>query len=117
MKEYFGWTQSSDMASVYVHLSGRDVDSAILQLHGLKNGQEKKEDSFRAKDCHRCKQPNSPTSKFCTKCGTVLQLEVALQIENECKKGNDVLNELMKDNETRDFLARKLVALNLSERL
>ncbi len=117
MKEYFGWTQSSEMASVYVHLSGRDVDSAILQLHGLKNGQEKKEDSFRAKDCHRCKQPNSPTSKFCTKCGAVLQLEVALQIENECKKGNDVLNELMKDNETRDFLARKLVALNLSERL
>ena len=117
MKEYFGWTQSSDMASIYVHLSGRDVDSAILQLHGLKNNQEKKDDGFKPKDCHRCKQPNSPASKFCTKCGAVLQLETALQMENEGRKGNDVLSELMKDGETRDFLARKLLSLNLSERV
>jgi integrase/recombinase XerD len=34
MKEYFGWTQASDMAAVYVHLSGRDVDSALLKLAG-----------------------------------------------------------------------------------
>lgn len=34
MKEYFGWVQGSDMASVYVHLSGRDVDNAILDVYG-----------------------------------------------------------------------------------
>ena len=32
MKEYFGWTQASDMAAIYVHLSGRDVDNALLKL-------------------------------------------------------------------------------------
>jgi site-specific recombinase XerD len=35
MKEYFGWVQSSDKASVYVHLSGSDADDAILKLQGL----------------------------------------------------------------------------------
>jgi hypothetical protein len=34
MKEYLGWTQASEMAAVYVHLSGRDVDSALLKLAG-----------------------------------------------------------------------------------
>ncbi len=34
LKQFFGWTQASDMASRYVHLSGRDLDSAILNLGG-----------------------------------------------------------------------------------
>lgn len=35
MREYFGWSQRSNMASVYVHLSGRDIDRAILKLSGI----------------------------------------------------------------------------------
>jgi site-specific recombinase XerD len=44
MKELLGWTQSSDMPSVYVHLSGRDVDSAFLKAHGIIPSSEEKED-------------------------------------------------------------------------
>ncbi|MEM7826047.1 MAG: tyrosine-type recombinase/integrase, partial [Candidatus Aenigmatarchaeota archaeon] len=36
MKEYFGWTMDSKMASVYYHLSGRDVDEALLKAYGYK---------------------------------------------------------------------------------
>jgi integrase len=32
LKQFFGWTQSSDMAARYVHLSGRDLDSVILKI-------------------------------------------------------------------------------------
>ena len=32
LKQFFGWTQSSDMAARYVHLSGRDLDSIILKI-------------------------------------------------------------------------------------
>lgn len=35
MNCYFGWTQGSKMASTYVHLSGRDIDKAILKLNGI----------------------------------------------------------------------------------
>jgi len=34
LKAYLGWTADSRMASTYVHLSGKDVDNAILQLNG-----------------------------------------------------------------------------------
>jgi integrase len=117
MKEYFGWTQSSEMASVYVHLSGRDVDSAILGLHGLKNDQEKTQETFRAKACHRCKQPNGPTSQFCNKCGAVLNLETALLVEQERTKADNMLNELVKDKETLVYLVKKMNELNLGGRL
>ena len=33
LKQFFGWTQSSDMAARYVHLSGRDLDSIMLQIN------------------------------------------------------------------------------------
>ena len=36
MKQHFGWTQASEMAAVYVHLSGRDVDDALYRHYGIK---------------------------------------------------------------------------------
>jgi len=35
MNHYFGWTQGSDMPSIYIHLSGRDIDDAILKANGF----------------------------------------------------------------------------------
>jgi integrase len=35
MNIYFGWIQGSNMPGVYVHLSGRDVDYAILKANGV----------------------------------------------------------------------------------
>ena len=32
MKIFFGWSKNSNMPSVYVHLSGRDIDEKIIQL-------------------------------------------------------------------------------------
>jgi len=36
MNAYFGWVQGSDMPSIYVHLSGRDIDDAILKANGVR---------------------------------------------------------------------------------
>ncbi len=33
LRKIFGWTRNSDMPSIYVHLSGRDTDRAILELY------------------------------------------------------------------------------------
>jgi len=43
MKQMFGWTQSSNMASVYVHLSGRDLDEPLLKMAGLLDKETEKE--------------------------------------------------------------------------
>jgi hypothetical protein len=35
MKEHLDWVPGSDIPSTYVHLSGRDVDGAMLKAHGI----------------------------------------------------------------------------------
>lgn len=82
MKEYFAWVQGSDMASIYVHLSGRDVDSAILRIHGkLAEAEEKKGEELRTKKCPRCYHENSPEAQFCNRCRLPLDEKAALELE------------------------------------
>ena len=95
MKEYFGWTQGSNMASVYVHLSGRDVDNAILALHGLKQENETL-DEMKPLICN-CGEINTPTNNYCNKCGKPLRTETALIIDEKKKKIQDFLSEIIKD--------------------
>lgn len=114
MKEYFGWVQSSEMASVYVHLSGRDVDSAILKLHGLKDEKEKEVETFKVKNCQRCNKPCSPASKFCQSCGAVLDVSVALSVDSEAEGQLLMVKTLMRDDEFKEFMARKMIQHNLN---
>jgi len=43
--QYMGWIQSSREAATYIHLSGRDMDKAILTLHGLAEEETEEEHS------------------------------------------------------------------------
>jgi integrase len=109
MKEYFGWVQSSDMASVYVHLSGRDVDNAILKLHGLANDNEKKNESLKIKNCARCQEKNSPLSKFCCRCGSPLDMKTALELDQKRKEGDEVISMLVKDPRVQKIIVEKIL--------
>ncbi|MEM3736878.1 MAG: tyrosine-type recombinase/integrase [Candidatus Bathyarchaeia archaeon] len=57
MKELLGWVHGSDMPSVYVRLSGRDVDGALLRAHGIVKGQEDRvKAALVSTVCPRCRQ-------------------------------------------------------------
>ncbi|MBI5036999.1 tyrosine-type recombinase/integrase [Candidatus Micrarchaeota archaeon] len=114
MKEYFGWVQGSDMASVYVHLSGRDVDNALLSLQGLATIEEKKEDQMKLCFCQRCKEKNSPASKFCSRCGTPMDERIVEKIKDENKTSDNLLNQLMQNAEFKEFMFKKVMELGLS---
>lgn len=88
MKEFFGWTKDSDMASVYVHLSGRDVDDAIMQIYGIKEVR-KEESALVPMVCPRCGEKNIPGSLFCRKCGMPLN-------DNKLAKVEDLLIDFFK---------------------
>jgi len=81
MNVYFGWVQGSDMPATYVHLSGRDVDEKIMQIHGLKPKDKDKKDVLQPKECPRCKYINAPVSRYCGRCGTVLDEEERIKLE------------------------------------
>lgn len=110
MKEFFGWVQASDMASIYVHLSGRDVDNALLKVYGIKNNEEKEESELKPKNCPRCKEVNSFSNKFCSKCGMILDEELRnerIQQDLDRKNADQILNNLLEDEEFKEMFLRK----------
>ena len=112
MKEYFGWVQSSKMAGVYVHLSGRDTDKTILELSGLVEAEEKKEErALKPIRCPICEFINENGSKFCSKCGKPLSLKIAMELDERRTETDEWMSELIKDAEVRNFLGEKLEKL------
>ena len=92
MKELFGWIQSSDMASVYVHLSGRDVDNALLRLHGLTKDRD---EIMNLRICPRCGERNDPVSNFCKRCASPLDSETAMELEERIKMKDKVVAKVI----------------------
>ncbi|MFC1803524.1 tyrosine-type recombinase/integrase [Thermoproteota archaeon] len=118
MKEHFGWTQGSNMASVYVHLSGRDVDNALLKAYGIKDDKkDKKESVLKPVNCKRCEELNSPTGKFCVKCGMPLNLETAIELDSKRKNWDKIMNTLVEDPDVQKVLAKKIVELGLKDQI
>ncbi len=115
MKEYFGWVQGSDMASTYVHLSGRDVDYALLRLNDISvDREERQKNSFSLKVCPRCSLSNPPANKFCSRCGTVLDQKTASEIIKknlERNQADQIMDRLIQDTEFANILKRKLSQL------
>ncbi len=110
MKEYFGWVQSSGMAAVYVHLSGRDVDNAILRLQGLAEGHKNEAESLKIRNCPRCLEKNSPVSKFCLRCGSPLDIQTAVALDEKRRTGDEVISMLVKDPQVQQIIANKILS-------
>lgn len=74
LKVFAGWSGDSRMAGVYVHLSGADVDSKILEIAGMKTPDEKKkqDDALKPITCSRCEEVNPSTNRYCSRCAMPL---------------------------------------------
>jgi len=111
MKQYLGWTQSSKMASVYIHMSGKDTDEAILEASGIEVKKDKTKSIMKPKKCERCKTINEVTNKFCKICGLVLDKEEGERlIEGDLKRNqaDEIMNNLMNDPEILELIKKKL---------
>jgi len=113
MNQLFGWRQGSKMPSTYVHLSGRDVDDAILGVYGLKKTEEEKS-KLTPRICPRCNATNAYDAKFCMKCGLALDVKAAFEMEEARTAADNVMNILMKDEEFKKILAKKLRQYGIS---
>lgn len=117
MNEYFGWVQGSEMASIYVHLSGRDVDNALLKVYGIENNTEKKESVLKPIECTRCQEANQATNKYCSRCGIPLDPKESLDTIKESlqrKNADQMLDSLLKDQNFREMFIEKLSSLQQS---
>jgi integrase/recombinase XerD len=109
MKEHFGWVPGSYMPSTYVHLSGRDVDGAILKAHGISVDEDVRSmATITLTKCPRCLKNITSEDQFCPACGMILDAKVAVQLEDERAKADKLMDILMKDEEVRILLSRKI---------
>lgn len=84
LKNYFGWSRGSNMCSVYIHLSGKDLDAAIL------------------------KPGEGTPGNACVRCGTALLPEDAMC--RQCGLPKDILNA-PKKNKFEDLTGRAVSRL------
>ncbi len=118
MNQYFGWIQGSKMAATYVHMNAKNVDDAILALNGVKSEERVIEEMPKAKECPRCDTLNTPEDKCCTKCGGILDIRYAAQLqeikeqEEASRSRNDkLMNVLLQDKNVQELLLEKLTKL------
>ncbi len=82
---WFGWVQGSDVPARYVHLSGRDIDNAYDEMHGLYVPEEEG-DEPQVRECGRCQELNEPEAAFCMRCGYALKGESAAGFEADVEE-------------------------------
>ena len=100
-KVYFGWTPASNMLSEYAHLVSRDVNEAILEIHGIVK-EENEESALKTKLCYRCKKINKPEDIFCPSCGAILDEKTSFKIEETNQLTDFIIGERLKKGQT-DF--------------
>lgn len=98
---WMGWVQGSDVPARYVHLSGRDIDNAYDQMHGIVE-EDEDEDTPDVIKCPRCDELNEPTAAFCMRCGFALdqegddfEAEVSESVTESYKQADPSDDELM----------------------
>lgn len=105
MMQYFGW-RKSDQAQRYTHLSGRDMDSAIMAHYGVEEAE-----STKKTPCPSCGMPNLVNAKQCSRCQHPLDLKTAVTAEEESRSMEERLKHL------EEFIARMTSALEQNEKL
>jgi len=121
LKVFFGWEQASKMAAVYVHLSGQDMDRALLgSVYGIEGFESRNTKPAVAETvgCLRCKEINSPSNRFCYRCGEPLgqdEQQKATVAAFKRKAADTLMDELVKDPEVVSLLLRKIKEHGLGE--
>ena len=101
LKVFAGWSPDSNVASVYVHLSGKDIDGDIIDIYGKsKEPKATKKQPMKPKTCPRCEKENPADARFCN-CGQVLDIEMAMDLEDAT---NNLLMKLLTNPEIQKLL-------------
>jgi len=94
LRKHAGWTMSSEMPQVYIHLQDESSD-IILEKYGIVNSKNKEESNLlKSTYCPNCNEPNKSESKFCIKCKMILSYTAY---------ENTIEEQQRKENEFRDF--------------
>jgi len=99
-KKRYGWSSGSKMPGRYEHMMNSDVEEAIFKHYGISKSKEADMVSM-PKICKICDLPNSYDAKLCSKCGKPLNLQTALEKEEQEENHRKQLEEEIKNLKSR----------------
>jgi len=113
LRNFAGWSKTSRMPAVYVHVSRRGIDKKILKERGVQIEEAEREEvrPLERIKCPRCATMNSATGKFCMNCSMVLDAKTALELDEERKKIDEVMTLALDDPEVQKLLLEKAKAI------
>ena len=95
LEQYAGWVHGSKMSAHYIHFSARDLEDAILELHGMKAPE--RADVPRLVQCPRCKESSPLGTVYCPTCGYILDKKIAAEMEEKEQKKDEILYSLVEE--------------------
>jgi len=104
LEQFAGWVHGSEMSRRYVHFSARDLEDAVLELHGLKKP-DASGGLLRLVECPRCGSQNPPGTVYCSLCGFVLDKEMVIELNEREREKDEVIIRRLEE------LAKRLEAL------
>lgn len=105
--KFFGWTMGSKQVRTYVHMSGQQVESALLSAHGII--QQAQQPTVR--QCS-CGAPNQRQALYCFRCGKPMDVSVALQEKNALADAFKAIQLIMQNPELKRQYEQELARLD-----
>ena len=117
LRQYFGWSKTSNMPAIYIHMSQKSMNNRYYQMYGKAKPAESKEHNLEGpKNCRKCGLRNPTGYRFCFQCNTLLEEDKQKLIKDQNDSDN-MLNLIAKNPELAEKLTQLLQEAMLKERL
>ena len=90
---FFGWEHGTKVVRRYLHLSGKDVDDALLAITEGQQARALVKSELAPIKCKRCSETISPTMNFCSRCSLPVDLDNEYTREMDLQKENEILKD------------------------
>lgn len=109
---FAGWTNNSNMPSVYLHYDEQHVHNKALEMEGVISSKNKKKDDslLKPKVCPECNELNPPSNIYC-KCGTMITQESIDSYKSKNKELDRKLEEAKTMMQKIEQMKRELEAM------
>jgi integrase/recombinase XerD len=118
LSKLVGWTKSSNMESVYVHLSTADVENEVrAKVFGLGPEEKEPEPLLKSTICPRCKSKNDQEARVCPECGLPLSNDAIIAVIEQGERDithlrESVIQEILGDSDgLRSIIREELQAI------
>lgn len=79
MNKQFGWSRTSNTASIYTHSTQRDLIDALERAYNKKPSIRTEPSKLEDIKCQRCSEMNPVENKFCSRCNFPLDIKVSIK--------------------------------------